>query len=463
MRELVRRSPRYFLSLLVLGLLLRLLFFFFYPHVTDDSRLYGDIARNWLNYGVYGITDSGRVVPTYARLPGYPAFLAAIFWIFGPDDYRAVLLLQVLVDLGTCFIVADSTRRLLGSRPAKAAFLLTALCPFLANYSAAALTETLEIFFTALALDFAITGLGKLEQGEVRSWVGCGFACAADILLRPDGGILVAAIGAYLLFILIAPARSQRRRKHVLWAGCLLAICSFGPLLPWTVRNFRTLHRFEPLTPRYANGPEDFVAAGFNRWVKTWMADYVSVEEIYWNEPGEKIDPTKLPSRAFDSLQQKETTFQLLDSYNQDADMSPKLDAEFAQLAQERIQASPFRYYLWLPGVRIADMWLRPRTELLPPDPRWWEFNDDLRWIVLALGLALVNVLYLGLGLGGVLCARPIPWLGVFLWFIIVRSLFLGSLENPEPRYTLECYPVAILLASAVFCRWPTTQQTAPA
>jgi len=35
--------------------------------------------------------------------------------------------------------------------------------------------------------------------------------------------------------------------------------------------------------------------------------------------------------------------------------------------------------------------------------------------------------------------------------------LFLGTLENPEPRYTLECYPAVILLASAMF------QRTAPA
>jgi hypothetical protein len=27
----------------------------------------------------------------------------------------------------------------------------------------------------------------------------------------------------------------------------------------------------------------------------------VSVEEIYWNVPGDKIDPAKLPSRAFEN------------------------------------------------------------------------------------------------------------------------------------------------------------------
>ena len=74
------------------------------------------------------------------------------------EHYRAVLVLQVFVDLGTCFLIADMARRLLSPRAARAAFLLAALCPFLASYAAAALTETLEIFFTALALDLRDRG-----------------------------------------------------------------------------------------------------------------------------------------------------------------------------------------------------------------------------------------------------------------------------------------------------------------
>jgi len=103
-----------------------------------------DIAMNWLQYGVYGITNSGQVVPTLSRLPGYPAFLAALFAIFGWSNFRAVLLIQVLFDLTTCLLIADIARRLFSERAAKAALMLSALCPFLANYSAAVLTETLE-------------------------------------------------------------------------------------------------------------------------------------------------------------------------------------------------------------------------------------------------------------------------------------------------------------------------------
>jgi hypothetical protein len=35
------------------------------------------------------------------------------------------------------------------------------------------------------------------------------------------------------------------------------------------------------------------------------------------------------------------------------------------------------------------------------------------------------------------------------LLFVLLRSAFLGTLENPEPRYTLEMYPVLIIFAAA--------------
>jgi hypothetical protein len=41
--------------------------------------------------------------------------------------------------------------------------------------------------------------------------------------------------------------------------------------------------------------------------------------------------------------------------------------------------------------------------------------------------------------------------LALLLTFVILRTLFLGTLENPEPRYTLECYPIVIILAAALF------------
>jgi len=49
-----------------------------------------------------------------------------------------------------------------------------------------------------------------------------------------------------------------------------------------------------------------------------------------------------------------------------------------------------------------------------------------------------------------VLRSRAMFGSALFVLFVLLRSLFLGTLENPEPRYTLECYPVVIVMA-AVF------------
>jgi hypothetical protein len=72
-------------------------------------------------------------------------------------------------------------------------------------------------------------------------------------------------------------------------AGVLLGLGATAPLIPWTLRNLHSLHRFEPLAPRYATDSDELVMSGFNRWVKTWMADYVSVQEIYWPVPGQAL------------------------------------------------------------------------------------------------------------------------------------------------------------------------------
>jgi 4-amino-4-deoxy-L-arabinose transferase-like glycosyltransferase len=284
----------------------------------------------------------------------------------------------------------------------------------------------------------------------MKPWVGCGLAIGAAILLRPDGGLLLFSLEAYL-FVLLLRGWKDLPVPRLVKAGLILLVVSLVTLVPWTVRNLHTLHDFQPLAPRYANEENAFVPMGFNRWMRTWIVDYASVEDIYWAVPGNVLDAGKLPSRAFDSAEQREQTTQLLEDYNDALHVTPELDARFAALAAERVRHSPFRYYVVLPLMRIADMWLRPRTETLPSDTRWWDFDDDPQWLTLTVSLGIVNLLYVGAAFAGLLRGRFAPHVGLLLTFVILRSLFLGTLENPEPRYTLECYPLLIVFAAALF------------
>ena len=362
---MLRESRKYFLLVTLAAFALRLFFYIRFPHVTGDSLIYGDIARNWLQHGIYGLSHAEGPRPTWIRLPGYPAFLAACFALFGSEHYNAVLLVQIVIDVAGCFVIADLARRTVSERAGRFAFLLAALCPFTADYTVAPLAETLSIFFTAVALDCAVAAFQASEEGLAlwSAWMGCAIAVSAAITLRPDGGILLVALGLFLLWRMW---RRPAQRARLLWAGTLVLAVSLAPLVPWTLRNWHDFHRFEPLAPRYANDPDEFVPSGYDRWVRTWIADFVSTDEIYWNIPGDAIDLHLLPSRAFDSAQQREKTEAIFRDYNKISFVNPALDARFAELANERIRGHPLRYYVWLPALRIADMWLRPRTEMLP-------------------------------------------------------------------------------------------------
>ncbi|HLY98675.1 MAG TPA: glycosyltransferase family 39 protein [Candidatus Angelobacter sp.] len=449
----IRRNPWFFLVSTLAALALRFFFVIRYPHFAGDGLVYGDIAKNWLVHGVYGLSNGPAVAPTLIRLPGYPGFLAAVFALFGHEHYTAVRVAQALIDANTCLVIAALALELAGERAGKAAYLLAALCPFTAMYSADILAETLSIFCTVHSLYYGVRGLKALSAGRpgLPSWLAAGIWTGLGLLMRPDGGFTLIALP---LALLVALLRLPQKR-HVVLAGVLLAAVSLLPLAPWTIRNWQRFHVLQPLPSVSATNPGEFVAAGFGRWSRTWAVDYVSVEEVEWPADGEAIRFSALPQRAFDSRVQYEETRDLIEDYNQTQLINRELDARFARLARERVKHSRFRYYVWLPFLRMADLWLRPRTELLPIESRWWEFSAHPGESAFALFWAGLNTFFLAAALWGWHRTR----LGIsgvaFLGYVLVRSLYLSSMENPEPRYVLECFPIVLALAGCAFVKTP--------
>lgn len=439
---------------LLCGALLRWSFIHRYALVAGDSLVYGGIARNWLLHGVYAFSDS--LQPTLIRLPGYPLFLACVFKLFGIGNYRAVMLIQAMADLLTCWLIALFVRDFRGKRGQQIALWTAALCPFTAMYVAAPLTETLSIFCVALAMLAA----SRCLRGNYANWRWPGalaFALAYAILLRPDGGLLAAVVLGCLLF----RARLSRTALAKLAAVSVLTLL---PLVPWTIRNWRTFHVFQPLAPRYANDPGEPSEAGYKAWVKTWFVDAASNEEFYWCANSCPLDIRLLPDRAFDSPRQRQQTEQLLLAVNQATiendtqdprDPVGTYDSAFAALAGERNAAHPFRSHIELPLLRLADMLLRPRTELLPLPLRWWEWRKHPAASIVAFALALLNAAYLFIALIA-FARRRVPLAGMLLAYVALRCALLLTLENSEPRYTLEFFP--IILAAAV-CNFVTCER----
>jgi Dolichyl-phosphate-mannose-protein mannosyltransferase len=436
------------LVVLAAGAALRLWAIHAHPQIQGDSLVYGDIAVNWITHGTYGHSvghASGitTVEPTLVRLPGYPAFLALCFALFGLANYRAVLYLQAIIDLVTCLLIAGLAGRICGPRAARVALLLAALCPFMANYVASPLTETLSVFCVALGFRALAAVLEGPRLTSRMTWmVLLIFSWSYAALLRPDGALLAVVLWLALIFYGRDSWGLAASFRLALVAGLLSVL----PFAAWTLRNWHTFHVFQPLAPRYANDPGEFAAPGFVRWVRTLSVDFTSTSEIYWSGNSDPIDPGVLPARAFDNPAQYQETRRLLDDYNATTTLTPALDARFDLLAQERIRAHPLRYYVTLPLLRLADMWLRPRVETLNAPLRWWQYAQHPEETRVAIFYGALNLAYLVAALLGML--RWPRLAGAMLGLIILRSLLLTTIEAPEARYTLECFPLLIAFAA---------------
>jgi len=453
-RALVRALPSLSVGFaLAAGLALRLWMLKLHFLVNGDALIYGDLAKNLLLHGSYGLTRGSGIDPTLIRLPGYPLFLVFCFRLFGMENYASACWIQIALELAGCLLLADFVRRIvperLGCGAAHCTLWLAALCPFTAIYCAEPLTESLTLFVIALALWSAARFLARPGWGPALSFT---FAVGYAALLRPDGALVAVALAPALLLGLrrkegyssISTGRLARMA-----AVCVLLVLM--PFAAWSWRNWQVFRVFEPLAPRLANDPGEDPHPGWERWVKSWCLDYVSTYEIYWNVPDDVLDLGKLPRRAFDSPAQQAETAALAADYNVHKDLTPQIDARFGKLADERIAAHPLRYYLWLPLGRVADMWLRPRVENLYDDLDWWVYRKHPAQSLVSWAYAGLNALYLLLGIAG-LCLRLRLWRPM-LAYMLLRSALLMTVEAPEARYTLECFPMLFALGGVALYR----------
>jgi hypothetical protein len=466
---------------LAAGLGLRLFFVLKYPANSSDTVLYEQMATNWLKHHVYAMEVYGQVTPVDLRMPGYPAFLAMIYAVVGragADARMWVMLAQAVVDLLSCLLIATlaSTIFLMVNernspqRVFTTALWLSALCPFTANYAAVPLTEVFAIFFTAAALLPVCLLVGRVRNNGwlfvKKDWRvandyrylagGAALLVGLGTLFRPEAPLLLLACWIVLGAILISQHEAKQWIRTVIGTGLMCAI----PLAPWAIRNAVTLHEFQLLAPKNSNLPGELVPYGFMSWEKTWLYRFRDVYLVPWKLNDEAINVEDIPGRAFDTPEEKARVAAILEPYNNDLTLTPEEDGAFAQLARERNARHPLRTYLWLPAARAVTMWFTPRIELIPVSgtvfPLVQSWHDDKVDQSVTVGLFLLNIVYVALAIWGAVrlwrrSSSARPAVALLIVFVVLRSAFLTTLETPEPRYVLVCFPALIALAAQVF------------
>jgi hypothetical protein len=304
-------------------------------------------------------------------------------------------------------------------------------------------------------------------------------------------------------------------------------------LLPWTIRNWRIFHLFQPLAPAHAEMPGEFVPRGYLSWLRTWTEDERYIGPVLWKLDEGPINIDDFPGTAFDSDTEKQQVAALLQRYNQPAGsvpatseapvqtpqpkrpeensaqsavpeaspgeeesqegeeensedeseqpeeetaedvgpvkMTPEIDAEFARIARERVSRSAFRYYVLLPYKRAVSLWFDTHSqyypfegELLPLDDLdhtthqhiWLPLFTALTWIYTLLGVAGAWLLWRTHDFA----ARR--WVIMTGLIVFSRLAFFATLENPEPRYVVEFFPLLCVLAGVATIRIAVAART---
>jgi hypothetical protein len=311
-----------------------------------------------------------------------------------------------------------------------------------------------------------------------------------------------------------------RRLFNVGWRGAVFSLAFILMLVPWTIRNYQVFHLFQPLSPAHAEMPGEFVSQGYNRWLRTWVDDERFVEPMLWNLNEKPIKIEKIPASAFDSDEERTRAAALLESYNHppgsedsqtnssnaekaddsdddDSDddsgddsqsdnaddkkdeadqtsddeasdddsgddtkqlvkMTPEIDAGFGEIADQRIDRAPFRYYVSLPLKRAAGMWFATHSlyypfggEYSPTDDLDFEEHQEI-WLPLFGGLTWIHTLFALFGAYVLWRFRvkgnSLRWLLLIALMTIPRIAFFSSIENPEARYLVELFVFSSVL-----------------
>ena len=211
---------------------------------TADSQEYWDLADTMAHTGLFeSMTWPGGSVspePEIFRSPGYPTLLGCVLrlhwqlspeasklspWLLpmGPGTWRAVLAMQVLIDLHLVLLTYWLGRELVGHGVGLLAALLQAVSPLAVAASCRILSDSLFAFMLTAALLLIVR---HFRTGSWRALLPAAVLMGAACYVRPVGLVMSG------LFVLVLLFRPKRIRRAGAFAG-VIAAC----VAPWVVRN----------------------------------------------------------------------------------------------------------------------------------------------------------------------------------------------------------------------------------
>ena len=326
------------------------------PASDGDWPVYARVAANILRGCGVSLSDpTGKAcVPQFGGngLPGYPAFIAATWALFGVGKQQVLWAQAGIACLAVPYL-AYAVGRMSGPAMGLLAGMVAALSPLQAFMVKFGLAEALTIAaINWLLAEFALSvALQRLRVVPI--------ACAVSVALwlRLDSVLLllpVAVLGLYLHRFGAAVSR-----------GAAIALIIAAPLAAWSVRNVAVGLPLKPpasgwLLPDGSQGP-----LGYFAWVGQWATTPSERSNALFFETT-NFNRIKLAPAYARSPDDRAIIESLMDRLRaaSGAPFPVEIDAEFKRLAGERMAERPALQTLRLRLLQAVSLWRAWATPL---------------------------------------------------------------------------------------------------
>ncbi|MBI4001130.1 MAG: glycosyltransferase family 39 protein [Nitrospira defluvii] len=196
--------------------------------VIKRADVYSDIAVN-LARGHGFVAEAGGE-PIIWRAPLYPAFLAAVYALFGEYNGTAVFLAQTALDSISAVLIFWMGTRLFGESVGFFSAVVFALHPISAYYSLRFMPEPL---FTLAFVATTAAWLAAAQSLRPSVFAAVGALVAVAALAKP------VALGLWPFLVGCALYRMRNEPRRGMTAAMVLTIACLLVLGPWAIRNYR--------------------------------------------------------------------------------------------------------------------------------------------------------------------------------------------------------------------------------